>query len=212
MLLLSYSFLPALISGISKESEWQQDSSGLQHSFLYTSGSLQLCFLDGFDFQPDLQFLYSLLPAPVDRSECANDHWYYLDHHRFFSSLARSKYLFIFSFFFNFHSVVCQNSKIHKMANSLSLFLKKLPRNLLVGIRRYVSTSKSPRILRVSFSKIDFWVVHIPFNSTVKFQFLAPFPSDDLSQAVVLGLVLLSCKFTASAYYVINLFIFFSTI
>ena len=56
-------------------------------------------------------------------------------------------------------------------------------------------------ILGVSFAKVGFWFVHIPFVNIVKFQFLAQFPVDHLVHLVVVRLVFPLCKFAAFTYY-----------
>ena len=73
--------------------------------------------------------------------------------HYFFSSLARSTYLFFFSLFFPFYPVVCQNDKVYYSAGSPSCFFFLifffyfwLPLGLLVRPRMDDSfVSQSPR-------------------------------------------------------------------
>ena len=59
--------------------------------------------------------------------------------------------LFVFAFFY-FHSLVCQNGKIHKTADSLTFLLINTRTGLLARIRWSVCISESQRMLWVSFS------------------------------------------------------------
>ena len=87
----------------------------------------------------------------------------------FFSSLVRSRYLFIFSLSFNF-SVVNRDSKDHNFASS-PLLLIKIPDRFVCFILK------------------DWcWVGHIPFVRVVKFKFLAQFPMDHFAHPVVYAL------------------------
>ena len=77
----------------------------------------------------------------------------------------------LFHNFFDFLSVVCQDGKIHYTANSFCW--------LSLEIRWFVFISKSYRILGFILQD-NFWFVHVPFGSMVKFRFLAHFPVDHL--------------------------------
>ena len=57
-------FTPALVDGLSMDSEWQRISSGLKDSSKYPSRSFQYWRLDSLDSSTNFQFLQSLLKAP----------------------------------------------------------------------------------------------------------------------------------------------------
>ena len=71
--------------------------------------------------------------------------------HSFFNSLARSRYLSLFTFF-QFYSVVSRDSKVDNFAEFLFLLIM-IRSGLLAKIRRSVCMSKSHRSLCVSFSR-----------------------------------------------------------
>ena len=98
------SFIPALVGGISLESERQKIFSSHQDSSQYSSWSQHYYSLNDLDSSTDFQFLYSLLQTIMNRAKRTN---YELFHSIFiclffFSSLARSKYLSIYSLSFIF--------------------------------------------------------------------------------------------------------------
>ena len=109
--------------------------------------------------------------------------------HSFLSSLAKSKYLFIFSLSFIFY--LWPDGRQNPQNSKVFFFLIKTMSGLLAGIRRFVCISRSQRMLCVSFSRTDFGFVHIPLGSMVKFQFLSQLPVNRLSRSVVSSLVLL---------------------
>ena len=115
--------------------------------------------------------------------------------HSFFNSLARSRYLSLFSQFFQFYSVVSRDSKVDNFSDFLFFLLIIIRSSHLAEIRWSVCMSKSHRSLCVSFSR--FWVVHIPIVGMVKFKFLAHFPMNHLAQPVVSSFILLLCQFAA---------------
>ena len=84
-------------------------------------------------------------------------------YHSCFSSLARSKYLSLFSVIFTLLSDVAAKSTFRQV---LAFFY---------GIRGSVCISKPQRIICVLFSKTNTLAVRIPFTSMVKFQLLAQF-------------------------------------
>ena len=95
--------------------------------------------------------------------------------HNYFSFLVVFNYLFLFSFSFIFSlcSSGTAKSTIWQIL-FLFIFLLTITRSgLLTGIRWSVCISKSQRILRISFSRMDSWFVHISFGSMVIFIFLA---------------------------------------
>ena len=75
--------------------------------------------------------------------------------HRFFNSLARSRYLSLFFTFLQIYSVFRRDSKVDNFANSFFFFflLIIIRSGLLVGIRWSVCKLKSHRSLCVSFSR-----------------------------------------------------------
>ena len=156
--------------------------------------------------------------AVGDRSKRTNYRWYCLVPHLLqffffffsFSSLEGSKYFFLFAFF-DFSLSILPERKPHKTEYSS---LINPTSGLLIRIRWSISISKSWRIfLLILFSRVDSWFMHIPFVSMVKFQSLAQFPVDPLSNAVTPGFIILLCiLFAASAYSEISRFNFFITI
>ena len=127
--------------------------------------------------------------------------------HSFFNSLARSKYLFLFSHSFSFILWSAGTAKSTILQIFFFFLLLIIIRSgLLAEIRWSVCISKSHRSVCVChFSRC--WVVHIPFVGMVKFKLLAHFPVDHLAHPVVSSLVLLLCQFAAFAYYVNDGFI-----
>ena len=126
----------------------------------------------------------------------------------FFSSLARSKYLFIFSFSFSFILLLAGTAKSTILP--ILFFLRG-------GDYYKVWSSGRDEVIRLYIKVLlEFvciilqdccWVVHIPFVHMVKFQFLAHFPVDHLGHPVVSRLKLFQCYFAAFAYYAINGFV-----
>ena len=125
--------------------------------------------------------------------------------HSFFNSLARSRYLSLFTFFL-FYSVVCRDNKVDIFANFLFSLLIIIRSGLLVEIRWSVWLSKSHWSLCIIFSD-RCWVMHIPFVGKVKFKFLAHFPVDHLAHPVLSSLVPFQYQFAVFAYYMIDGFI-----
>ena len=72
--------------------------------------------------------------------------------HRFFNSLASSRYFILLFIFFQFYSVVSRDSKVDNFAYSLFLLII-IRSGVLSEIRRSVCTSKSHRSICVSFSR-----------------------------------------------------------
>ena len=125
-----------------------------------------------------------------DCSNSTNYNWY-LCHYSYFSSLARSRYLSLFSLSFIFYSVVCRDDKFHYSAGSLFLCLLSL---VLVWPRLGdMFVSQNPRELCASYSPGRIRGVPIPLIHMVKFQFLAQLPVDHLDHAVVSSLILFIC-------------------
>ena len=97
-------FPPALALGLLVLSKWQQVSSGLRNSFQYSGWSQLWQSFYNLNF-PRCSCLF------WGQSKCAN-----LCSSAYFTFLARSNYLFIFSF--SFHSVVFWNGNVHKTVSS----------------------------------------------------------------------------------------------
>ena len=96
----------------------------------------------------------SFLSNPIGyRFKQTNFIWYHCHPHitQFpFTSLARSKYLFMCSPSFIF-TVVRWNSKIHLTKSYLSILVISTRSDLLAGIRWSICISKSQRYLRIIF-------------------------------------------------------------
>ena len=110
--------------------------------------------------------------------------------HSFFSSLARSKYLFLFLLSF---SLTLWSAGTAKFTIPQVLFLFVLliydRSGRLVEIRCSVCISKSHSFVRHIL--LDrFRVVHIPFVHMVRFKLLAQFPEDHPAHPVVSSLIL----------------------
>ena len=107
--------------------------------------------------------------------------------HSFFNSLARSRYLSVFSHSFSFIlSTGTAKSAILQVLFFLLLII--IRSGLLAEIRWSVCMSKSHR----SFIFLDrCWVVHISFVRMVKFKFLVHLPVDHLAHQVVSSLIFL---------------------
>ena len=95
----------------------------------------------------------------------------------FFNSLARSRCLFL-STFFQFYSVVTRDSKFHNSASSLFLLI------IMTRTRWSACMFKFHRIFCVSFSWIYIGLCS-PFVRMVKFQFLSQLPMDYIAHPVV---------------------------
>ena len=93
--------------------------------------------------------------------------------------------------------MACQNDKITKTAISL------MRSGLLAGLSDPFMSQNLIRWDAFSF-------VHIPFGGMVESQSFALIPVDSLSHLVVTGIVFLS-QFANFAYYVVKLFVSFST-
>ena len=150
ILLIWKIFTPALADGFSLDSEWQQISSNLQDSSQYSNRSQQNCSLDGthsssYFLQSQHQSLV-ILPSTTITTDITVT----LMFHRFFSSLARSKFLFLFLL----SSLVyreCQSPLIGSF-----FFLLTISRSgHLAEIWWYVYIWKSHRILSVLCSWTD---------------------------------------------------------
>ena len=103
------------------------------------------------------------------------------------SVLRQCSSICLFFTFFHFHSMVRQNSKIHKTASSLifSFFYCYWNRSgLLAGIK--ISDNFMNLVLYEWF-----WVLQISFCGVVKFQSFAQFPVNHLSHPVITSFLLL---------------------
>ena len=130
--------------------------------------------------------------------------------HSFFNSLARSRYLSLFSHSVSFILWSAGDSKVDNFADSLFFvdYYKIWSSGRDQVIRLYI---KVPQEFVCIILQDRFWVVHISFVGMVKFKFLAHFPVDQLAHPVMSSLVLLLCQFAAFAYYVIDGFISVTT-
>ena len=111
--------------------------------------------------------------------------------HSFFNSLARLRYLSLFSHSFSFILWLPGIAK----STILQIFfflLIIIMSGLLAKIRWSVFISKSHRSLCMSFSRTVLGCA-LPFVSTVKFKFLGHFPVDHLADPGVSRLILLLC-------------------
>ena len=112
--------LPRLYNGISLELEWQQVSSSLQNSSQYPGRFQQCNSLDDLDSPSDFQFLQDSFRAFGDLSKHTKNNLY-LCHPNVpqlsFCSLARSKYLSLFSLsvIFTLWSVGMAKSSLRKV-------------------------------------------------------------------------------------------------
>ena len=113
--------------------------------------------------------------------------------HVFFSIPLKGQVLILLFTFFQFYSVVNQDSKVDNFANSLFFLLIIIRFGRLAEIRWSVCLSKSYWSLFVSFSRTDAGVMHIPFVRAVKFKFLAHLPVDHLDDPFVSSLIFLLC-------------------
>ena len=109
--------------------------------------------------------------------------------HSFFNSLARSRYLSLFSHSFSFILWSAGTAK----STILQIFFSRLGDPF---------ACQNPIGVCVCH-----FLGHIPFVSMAKFEFLAHFSVDHLAHPVVSSLVLLLCQFAAFTYYVIDGFI-----
>ena len=134
-------FTLVLTCSFSLKTEWQQVTLSFQDSSKYSSRSQLYC---GLFSCSDLQFSPTLFQAFRGRSESTNYNWYHRYFTAFSCSLARSKYLSIYSF-----SLISTfwNGKIYLISSSF-LLLINTRYGLQIGIWGSVSTSKS---------KIELW-------------------------------------------------------
>ena len=116
--------------------------------------------------------------------------------HSFFQFSSKIQELIFLFFFFQFCSVVSQDSKVHNSASSIYLsiyLLLTITRSgRLAGMRWSVCISKSEEFLRLILPD-KFWVVHKPFVRMVKFELLAQFQVDHLLCPVVSILIHFLC-------------------
>ena len=128
----------------------------------------------------------------------------------FFSSLARSRYSSLFSLSFSF--TLGQPEQQSLLFGRFSFFCW-----LLLGLVFWPRlsdpfVSQNPWELCVSIFLDRFWVMHIAFVWVVKFKILAQFLMDHLAHPVVSGVILSLHLFSAFAYYVIDRFVFITTL
>ena len=134
------------------ESEWQQVSSRHQNSFLYSGRSQQCCSLDGLgsssDFQPfhPLTKYLGIVPnAPIAIGITLTSMYH--------SSLARSKYLFLFSFSLIFTQCSTGTAKsIIRQVLFSSSFLLSLTRSGFFGRGYFFYRAHQLQLVSPSFS------------------------------------------------------------
>ena len=154
---------------------------------LYSGQCQQCCRFYCLDSFPDFQRFQFPFRAFGDRYKCVT-----LMFHSFISSLVRSEYLSFCCFWFSLCGLLGRQSPQYSKFPFFFFFffLLSTKSGLLTEIRGFVCISKSQRILRFILYS-EFWFVHAPLSSIVKFQFLAQFPLDHLSHPVVSNLILL---------------------
>ena len=191
-------FTTALADNLSLESAWQQVSSSLQDSSQYSGRSQWCSSFECFDLSSYFQVLQSFYQSYGDCTKSTNYNWY--NHHFyyprflgfFFNSLARLRYLSLFSLSFNF--------TLWSPGTAKSIILQVPPffvdyHTIWSSCRYQVICLyvKIPEKLVGLIFLDKCWVVHIPFVRMVKFQFLAQFTEDPLAHLVVSGLILFLC-------------------
>ena len=123
------------------------------------------CSLDGLDLSSNFQILQPSYQTFNDRSKCTNNNWYHRHLYVPLVSKFSSKVQVLVKrfAFFDIHSVVRSDGKILNTVSSLFFpsfffffFLLMITKSsLLAEIRGSVCTSKSQRVLCVSFSRTD---------------------------------------------------------
>ena len=108
----------------------------------------------------------------------------------FFNSLARLRYLSFFSLSFRFILWSAGTAKSTTLQILFFLLIIIIRSGLLARIRWSICMLKE--FMRVIFQD-RCWVVHIPYVSMVKFNFLAHLPVDHLADSVASHLILLLC-------------------
>ena len=160
----------------------------------------------------DFQVLQSLYQSSGDCTKDINYNWYNSHFHvpQFFQLPRKVQVLILLFAFFQFYSVVSQDSKVHDFASSLFFvdFYKVWLSGQDLVIHLYL---KNPLEFVHLILQDRFWVVHIPFVCMVKFQFLAQFYMDPLAHSVMFILLHFLGKFTAFIYYVIDDFVTITT-
>ena len=129
--------------------------------------------------------------------------------HSFFQLSNKVEVLILLFTFFQFDSLVSQDSKVDNFANFLFCWLLEC-----LVFRSWLDdpfVCKRPYEFMWVIFLNSWWVVHIPFVHMAKFKFLAHFPVDHLAHPVVSCLILLLCSFVAFAYYVIDGFVSHTT-
>ena len=141
-------FTPALDDSLSLKSKWQHVFSGLQDSSQYYSWCQQCYSL--YSFNSRTNCFWIILQTFGCGSKHINYNWYFLDHHistTFFSFVARSKYMSIFSFSLIFSLWSARTARsirrhILFIFLSFSFLLINTRSGLLIGIRWSMNISK----------------------------------------------------------------------
>ena len=124
---------------------------------------------------------------------------------------SRSRYLSLFSFSFN---CILWSAGTASSIYSFLFFVFVYYYNVCSSGRDSVICLylKIPTKL-IRFILLDrFWVVHIPFVRMVKFKFFAQLPVDHLAHPVLSRLILFRRKFAAFDFFVIDHFVFITTL
>ena len=158
-------------------SHWSLSDSKSPHVFM-TLLSILADINNAILWMVSTRPLNSKLSSPFinsfgDSTDRTNYHWYNCHFHipQFFQFPNKVKLLIFLFVFFQFYSVVSQDSKVHNPTSSL--FLMTITRSgRLDEIRWSVCISKSQWSWCVSIFQVRFWVVLIPLVHMIKFQFL----------------------------------------
>ena len=156
LLLTPFRFLPTSVRGWFLTEVWVKASllKSPGHFSVFWPITIMLSF-GRFPFVP----LFSSPPVfvPIIWWLCQGPQFEYYNRHlhvpQFFQLPSKVQVLIPIFTFFQFHSVVCQDSKIHNFASSLFLIIIRPGR--LAEIWLAVCISKYQRSLRVSFSRTD---------------------------------------------------------
>ena len=164
-------FTSAIAMSLSHETGWQQASFSLLDSS-QCSGWSQQCYLNNLDSSSDFQFFLSNFQVFEDRSKCTNYSWHYPHVPLLLKNfLARFLYLSLFSFYsiFTMSSAGTARSITRQLHFFVNDHLVRCSGRDYV-IRLYL---KVPENFTSLILQDGLWFMYIPFDSTVKFQFLA---------------------------------------
>ena len=178
-------FMSALADDLSLEFEWQQVSSSLQNSSQYSGRCRQCCGLDGIHSSSYFQVTQSNLLVIVLRAPITNGINFHVPQLFFFQFISKVYILILLFSFFQFYSVISQDSKVHSSADSLIFCWLYIRFRRLAKIRWSGCISIISEEFACFFLQNSFWVLHITFVCMVRLKFLAQFPVGHLSNPVV---------------------------